>query len=720
MTGDTALFTSLPRNAEGHFRLCFYTAVCHLIAYLHRNEELFARSVKEVFGAFPFLSGYVAELRACLPSETDWQSSLDWLREQTQQWEASCQARLPLRELIRELGVNDEERTALILTGLVEEDIRFGSLFAALQEPLPVRRPCLGLVATLAGDPARSELTVNVWSAARRLIEAGLIVVENQQAPRAEWILRVPAPVWEIIRGQLPQQMGADCQLISRRKFPLIKNLMLDQTLQEKLHGLSSVIASGQLSAVILRGSANSGRRTVMGSLARSLRRDILFYDRRRRVGSGSYEDLWPMIGPLCLLTGALPVVALDPAPGETIELPPLTGYQGAVGAILRREGGVGGPAFEKALSLTLPMPSPDERLSVWRNALGKQAGQQLDHIAHRHLLPLGNVYRAARIAAAHASLNRRRAVNIEDTQMACRSLNRQALDTLAQRLDVGGKWIDLVVNESTAADLRNLERRCRHRERLLNHLGKGFTNSINRGVRALFNGPSGTGKTLAAKILAAELQMDIYRVDLASVVNKYIGETEKNLSQLLARAEELDVILLIDEGDSLMTNRTDVKSANDRYANLETNYLLQRLETYEGIVLVTTNAGGRIDTAFQRRFDAVVDFHTPDAQERLLIWKGHLPATHSIRLAHLEEIAHRCALTGGQIRNAALQSALIAVDRPLKSPGDKRDGLINDDDIEVAIQLEYHKLGTLFPAQRTTSPKGHQMALGRFLTEIK
>src|SRR5207302_3530655 len=142
----------------------------------------------------------------------------------------------------------------------------------------------------------------------------------------------------------------------------------------------------------------------------------------------------------------------------------------------------------------------------------------------------------------------------------------------------------------------------------------------------ALFSGPSGTGKTLAARLLAAALQMDLYRLDLSAVVNKYIGETEKNLNQLFARAEELDVILLLDEGDALLTQRTSVQTSNDRYANLETNFLLQRLESFEGILIVTTNAGQRIDTAFQRRMDVVIPFQAPDVAERWSIWRLHLP----------------------------------------------------------------------------------------------
>ncbi|HWW75842.1 MAG TPA: ATP-binding protein, partial [Pyrinomonadaceae bacterium] len=161
-----------------------------------------------------------------------------------------------------------------------------------------------------------------------------------------------------------------------------------------------------------------------------------------------------------------------------------------------------------------------------------------------------------------------------------------------------------MAAGQETLRELANLESRCRHRERLHANVGESLGAQLNCGVRALFSGPSGTGKTLAARLLASTLGMDLYRLDLSSVVNKYIGETEKSLNQIFARAEELDVILLLDEGDALLTQRTNVNSSNDRYANLETNFLLQRLETFEGIIVVTTNASERIDSAFQRRMD--------------------------------------------------------------------------------------------------------------------
>jgi SpoVK/Ycf46/Vps4 family AAA+-type ATPase len=210
-----------------------------------------------------------------------------------------------------------------------------------------------------------------------------------------------------------------------------------------------------------------------------------------------------------------------------------------------------------------------------------------------------------------------------------------------------------------------------------------------------LFSGPSGTGKTMAARLLASALDMDLYRVDLSSVVNKYIGETEKNLNQAFSRAEELDVILLLDEGDALLTSRTSVQTSNDRYANLETNFLLQRIEAFDGILLVTTNAAGRIDSAFQRRMDVVVDFRAPEPNERWLIWQIHLPENHQVDPRWLEEAALRCVLTGGQIRNAVLHASLLAL---------SHGGRIGTAHAEEAVRREYRKTGAVCPLRRLTT----------------
>jgi SpoVK/Ycf46/Vps4 family AAA+-type ATPase len=208
--------------------------------------------------------------------------------------------------------------------------------------------------------------------------------------------------------------------------------------------------------------------------------------------------------------------------------------------------------------------------------------------------------------------------------------------------------------------------------------------------VRALFKGPSGTGKTLAARHLAARLGRPLYRVDLAATVSKYIGETERNLERVFDAAESLDIVLLLDEGDALLAGRTGVTNATDRYANLETNYLLQRLEGYAGVLVVTTNAAERIDAAFARRIDVTIEFALPDAQTRLDLWAAHLGDGHALAPEWLERVARRCALAGGQIRNAALHAALLAIER--SAP-------VGEAELATALEREYRKAGQQCPS---------------------
>jgi SpoVK/Ycf46/Vps4 family AAA+-type ATPase len=333
-------------------------------------------------------------------------------------------------------------------------------------------------------------------------------------------------------------------------------------------------------------------------------------------------------------------------------------------------------------------MPDHVARRQHWQESLDSSTAD-LDQLSAGFRLTGGNIRRAARLAQTAAAIAGRSRVTVSDIQSASRALNRETLDTLATFIPASGDWDYLAVRSETLQELRNLEARCRFREGLQDASGLALSQQLNAGVRALFSGPSGTGKTLAARVLAAVLGKDLYRLDLSTIVNKYIGETEKNLSRVFARAEELDVVLLLDEGDALLTQRTDVGNANDRYANLETNYLLQRLESFEGILVVTTNAGERIDRAFQRRMDIIVSFPPPDAGERWTIWQLHLPDGHHVSTTTLDQIAQRCELTGGQIRNAVLHASLLAMNNGR---------VVTGDHLEAAVQREYQKSGSVCP----------------------
>jgi SpoVK/Ycf46/Vps4 family AAA+-type ATPase len=238
---------------------------------------------------------------------------------------------------------------------------------------------------------------------------------------------------------------------------------------------------------------------------------------------------------------------------------------------------------------------------------------------------------------------------------------------------------------------METLVLRCRNRDGLVTGLGASATARYRPGLRALFVGPSGTGKTLAAGWLATRVGLPLYRVDLASVTSKYIGETEKNLAHVFARAEQAEVILLFDEADSVFGKRTDIREANDRFANAQTNYLLQRVESFEGIVILTSNSRSRFDAAFSRRLDAVIDFPLPSPEERRALWLAHLGADHELCPRDVNQLAGRVDLAGGHIRNAVLAGAV--------RPREERRRL-QYADVLRGLAAEYRKLGRQMPVE--------------------
>jgi SpoVK/Ycf46/Vps4 family AAA+-type ATPase len=248
-----------------------------------------------------------------------------------------------------------------------------------------------------------------------------------------------------------------------------------------------------------------------------------------------------------------------------------------------------------------------------------------------------------------------------EDIAAAARAAEGQGLGALAQPMADPVLDDALVVPAALRSDLEALATRCRVRDTLTDALGPAARTRYHPGVRALFVGPSGTGKTLAASWLATKLGIPMYRIDLAAVTSKYIGETEKNLAQLIARAEHAEVGLLFDEADSLFGKRTDVKDSNDRFANAQTNYLLQRIESFEGITVLTSNSRARFDSAFTRRLDAIIEFPLPAPEERRALWLAHLGEKHSLQVADINRLAAACDLAGGHIRNAVLAAAVTA-----------------------------------------------------------
>jgi hypothetical protein len=245
------------------------------------------------------------------------------------------------------------------------------------------------------------------------------------------------------------------------------------------------------------------------------------------------------------------------------------------------------------------------------------------------------------------------------DIDAAVRRLLAGPLESLAKRIRPRHSWNDLVLTEGRFDQLRSIVTRYRHSGQVYDEWG--FSSTPSRGLVALFSGPSGTGKTLAAEVLASELGLDMFKLDLSSVVSKYIGETEKNLDQVFDAAGVGNVVLFFDEADSLFGKRSEVKDARDRYANIEVSYLLQRVEAFDGVVVLATNFEKSIDDAFLRRIHSRIEFVLPECAERVDIWKRHIPDGAPLGDLDFDWLASRFELSGGQIRNAAVQAAFTA-----------------------------------------------------------
>ncbi len=355
------------------------------------------------------------------------------------------------------------------------------------------------------------------------------------------------------------------------------------------------------------------------------------------------------------------------------------------------------------SFAMEVGSPTMDEQRGLWRSVLGEHASHlngQVEGLIAQFQLPTQSIQAVGREAfdflendleAVEENLCSQDSTAQESSATdlgkvlwaACRDQARPRLDELAQRINPNATIEDLVLPELQQDTCREIAVHVRQRMKVYDEWGFGSKSSRGLGISALFAGPSGTGKTMAAEVLANELELDLYCIDLSQVVSKYIGETEKNLRSVFDAAEVGGAILLFDEADALFGKRSEVKDSHDRHANVEVSYLLQRMECYRGLAILTTNMKSALDSAFLRRIRFVVQFPFPDAQHRRQIWSGIFPNQTPCEQLDFDKLS-RLNVTGGNIRNVALNAAFMAADR---------NESVSMSDLLHAAKLEYAKL---------------------------
>lgn len=589
----------------------------------------------------------------------------------------------PLHELAEQLALQQVETLAVALAAAVETDLMCGRAVAHLQAPMGGSRPTLGLLAAAFADYEAEGRVVELLLTGAA-VESGLLQLLNESAPLAERAAAVPVPLCLALSGRDAAWPGTSLGMDGIADTPLPFSVLTEARRQAR------ALANGN--SLLVRGRAPAESRAVAAEIAGALGLRALFIEMERAGNPAKPGLSLSGLGPFLLLRQLLPVFCFEPGPGERRIIPALAGYSGPVLALCGHDGSIE-IRGESPPAWNIGVPPQQERSRLWNLAIGDPDLAARLASDYRH--GSGRIAQIGRLVRRQRALDGREQVEFNDIATASWTGQGAGLEALAQPLPDRIPDEALVAGTALRDELSRLLLRCRRRESLIEGLGASALARYRPGVRALFTGQSGTGKTLAAGWLATELGLPLYRVDLASVTSKYIGETEKNLAQLLAHSEESGIILLFDEADSLFGKRTEVKDSNDRFANAQTNYLLQRIEIFDGIALLTSNSRSRFDPAFCRRLDMIVEFPLPGPEERRLLWLSHLGVHHRLSHREINQLAAAADLAGGHIRNVVLTAAVVAQDAGR---------LIEYGDVYVGLADEYRKIGRQTPSDLVRS----------------
>jgi SpoVK/Ycf46/Vps4 family AAA+-type ATPase len=584
--------------------------------------------------------------------------------------------------LAERLDLSVFERDTLLLCAAAELDPATELLFAAVQGGAARAFPTFSLALRVFDDP-----TWDALSPHRPLRYARLLEINQPGAtPLTAAALRADERIVNFLKGMnvLDERVAALVTPVPEARRTKDGGPDLAPSQQEAVDALLEWLRVGtgeaMLSVVYLLGANAGGKlalaRELCARLHRRLYRVNLDVLPTARGEVETLSRLWQRETALLPVALYIDAEGLDAAPAELVSaFHALTAQDiGLVFAALRESSARA--AASRGYAIEVEKPTPAEQRDAWIAVLheiegsteaGGDASATAERLAGQFHLNIQDLREAAELAARSERLAIPVAERVWD---ACRSLTQPRLDALAQRLVPKATWDDLVLSDEATALLRQIAAQVRERFRVYEDWGYARRMTRGLGISVLFTGESGVGKTMAAEVIAHELRLNLYRIDLSAVVSKYIGETEKNLRRLFDAAEHGGTILLFDEADALFGKRSEVKDSHDRYANIEVNYLLQRMEAFSGLAILATNLKGALDSAFMRRLRFIVNFPFPGLAERKRIWQKALPPEVPCEGLDYDRLA-RFNLSGGNIHSVALNAAFLAAQRatPVTAP---------------------------------------------------
>ena len=595
---------------------------------------------------------------------------------------------LPLQMVQERFGLNPFEVECMLVCLAPELEARYQKLFGYLNDDVTQKYPSVDLLLRLLSMPDESAACRSLLTPASPLLRDGLLVWAEDQvsgSPLSRSLKVDPAVVQFLF-----QDYKLDAELESvwlERDYPAEANTLW-ATNTDTARSINSYITRYRQQDAIKRdrlvisviGRSGSGRRHAvesacwqagLGVIALDCAR-VIRHPRLEQVIRRAFRDSLLHASPLVLGNFEAVLQHVERGPEFRTALERQIEEHGWIVFVLREEQESGGPWFprHRHVAIHIPELSNEARKNLWVALLAESAplsAVEADEIAEALAVKF-------RLSSGQIAIAFRRCAHVlggKDADVAAwraqlhveaAQISAPRLGALAKKIKPLYQWPQLVLPEKKKDLVRDVVRHVQQRRRVMEEWDFNSLMGRGKGLTVLFSGPSGTGKTMAAEVIANALQMDLYRIDLAGVVSKYIGETEKNLSRIFREAEYSDAILFFDEADALFGKRSEVKDAHDRYANIEINYLLQQIESFEGVVVLATNLRQHLDEAFLRRIQVVVEFPMPVYEDRMSIWRQSFPQKAPLDPdLDFQFLARQFELAGGHIANIVLWAALLA-----------------------------------------------------------